>query len=187
MDQLALLRSVPLFAELKDQEMQVLSEAASFYRYPKNSMIVLAQEEGNTLFIIGKGRVKVSIQSEDGREIVLSLLVCHSRGHVKMARGTTGKVSMTFGAGIRDHVWYGSHVHADQPREVVRCISYRTSCIVLKPCSLAWEVQLGESHVRQNPTKPCCLSLSVSQTGQTAKGTYWPSDRQRISQSALRA
>lgn len=74
MDQLALLRSVPLFSGLQDREVQALSDAAHFHRYPKNSMIVLAQEEGNTLFIIGKGRVKVSIQSEDGREVVLSIL-----------------------------------------------------------------------------------------------------------------
>lgn len=74
MDQIALLRTVPLFSELKEQKLRALSEAANFHRYPKNSMIVLAQEEGNTLFIISKGRVKVSIQSEDGREIVLSIL-----------------------------------------------------------------------------------------------------------------
>lgn len=74
MDPIALLRGVPLFSELKEQELQVLSKVTGFHRYPRDSMIMLAQEEGNTLFIISKGRVKVSIQSEDGREIVLSIL-----------------------------------------------------------------------------------------------------------------
>ena len=72
--QITLLRKVPLFAGLKEEEFRALVEVTILRRFRKNSLILVAEEEGSTLFIIHKGRVKVSILSEDGREIVLSIL-----------------------------------------------------------------------------------------------------------------
>ncbi|MCK5119282.1 MAG: Crp/Fnr family transcriptional regulator, partial [Candidatus Latescibacteria bacterium] len=51
-----------------------LAEVTARKTFQRHSVILLAEEEGNSLFIIQKGRVKVSILSEDGREIVLTLL-----------------------------------------------------------------------------------------------------------------
>jgi len=70
---IALLRKVPLFTGLKEEELRSLAEVTALRKFQKHSVILLAEEEGNTLFIIHKGKVKVSILSEDGREIVLSI------------------------------------------------------------------------------------------------------------------
>ncbi|MCK5733144.1 MAG: Crp/Fnr family transcriptional regulator [Candidatus Latescibacteria bacterium] len=69
-----LLRRVSLFSGLKEDELDALAEVTARKTFQRHSVILLAEEEGNSLFIIQKGRVKVSILSEDGREIVLTLL-----------------------------------------------------------------------------------------------------------------
>lgn len=69
-----LLRRVTLFSGLKEEELEALANVTTKKAFEKHSVILLAEEEGNSLFIIQKGRVKVSILSEDGREIVLTLL-----------------------------------------------------------------------------------------------------------------
>ncbi|MFA6108373.1 MAG: Crp/Fnr family transcriptional regulator [Candidatus Latescibacterota bacterium] len=74
MDTRAFLRQVPLFECLSDDELQVLSSATIARTFTRDSVIILAEEEGDTLFIIRRGQVKVSIVSEDGREVILSLL-----------------------------------------------------------------------------------------------------------------
>jgi CRP/FNR family transcriptional regulator/CRP/FNR family cyclic AMP-dependent transcriptional regulator len=68
------LRNVSLFESLNDDELQALSELAFTRSFGKDGIIILAEEEGDTLFIIKKGQVKVSIVSEEGREVILSLL-----------------------------------------------------------------------------------------------------------------
>ncbi|MCK5526336.1 MAG: cyclic nucleotide-binding domain-containing protein, partial [Candidatus Latescibacteria bacterium] len=65
-----LLRRVSLFSGLKEDELDALAEVTARKTFQRHSVILLAEEEGNSLFIIQKGRVKVSILSEDGREIV---------------------------------------------------------------------------------------------------------------------
>jgi CRP/FNR family cyclic AMP-dependent transcriptional regulator len=42
--------------------------------YIKDQIILIEEEAGNTLFLIQKGRVKVSRMSDDGREVILSIL-----------------------------------------------------------------------------------------------------------------
>jgi CRP/FNR family transcriptional regulator/CRP/FNR family cyclic AMP-dependent transcriptional regulator len=68
------LRQVSLFESLSDEELEELSSAAFTRTFGKDSVIILAEEEGDTLFIIKRGQVKVSIVSEEGREVILSLL-----------------------------------------------------------------------------------------------------------------
>ena len=69
-----LLKNVPLFRELKEDELEALASVALYKNFPKNTVILLAEEEGDTLFIIDKGKVKVTILSEDGRELILDIL-----------------------------------------------------------------------------------------------------------------
>jgi len=68
------LRNVSLFESLNDEEIEALSDVTFTRTFGKDSVIILAEEEGDTLFIIKKGQVKVSIVSEEGREVILSLL-----------------------------------------------------------------------------------------------------------------
>ena len=68
------LRQVALFAGLEDDQLRTLAKVTVTRTFPKESFIILADEEGDALFVIAKGQVKVSLVSEDGREVILSLL-----------------------------------------------------------------------------------------------------------------
>lgn len=71
---ISLLRAVPLFEALGDEDLQAIERVAITRSYDKDQVIILAEEEGDAMFIIGSGQVKVSIVSEDGREVILSML-----------------------------------------------------------------------------------------------------------------
>ena len=66
--------NVPLFEELEGKDLDAIAKVAISRSYSKGNIIILAEEEGDTLFIISQGQVKVSIVSEDGREAILALL-----------------------------------------------------------------------------------------------------------------
>ena len=68
------LRNVSLFESLNAEELEALAQMTITRTFSKDNVIILAEEEGDALFIIEKGRVKVSIVSEDGREVILSML-----------------------------------------------------------------------------------------------------------------
>ena len=53
---------------------QAISELTITRRFPKDGVVLLAEEEGDTLFIIVKGKVKVTSLAEDGREVIFSIL-----------------------------------------------------------------------------------------------------------------
>jgi CRP/FNR family cyclic AMP-dependent transcriptional regulator len=74
MSHVSFLRQVGLFESLDDAEIDALSELTFTRTFTKETVIILAEEEGDTLFIIKNGQVKVSIVSEEGREVILSLL-----------------------------------------------------------------------------------------------------------------
>ncbi len=69
-----LLKLVPLFSSLKDEELDTILNHSSKVNYPKNKIIFLEEEEGNELYMILKGRVKVVRISESGEEITLAVL-----------------------------------------------------------------------------------------------------------------
>ena len=70
-----LLRRVPLFEGLDDSELGAFSQVALLRKFPRERVVIMAEDEGDTLFVIHSGQVKVSIVSEDGREVILSILV----------------------------------------------------------------------------------------------------------------
>lgn len=72
-----LLREVSLFEGLSENELRALGEVAITRQYPKGNVILLAEEEGDTMYVILRGKVKISIISEDGREIILEIFQEH--------------------------------------------------------------------------------------------------------------
>jgi len=74
MDERELLRTVPLFSELSDDAINSLSRLATRRRYPKDTVVFFENEEGDCLFMILEGRIKVTILGDDGREIILTML-----------------------------------------------------------------------------------------------------------------
>ena len=69
-----LLKNVPLFGDLGGDEVYSLAEISMVRQVAEDAIILLADEEGDTLFVIVSGRVKVTVMSEDGREVILSIL-----------------------------------------------------------------------------------------------------------------
>jgi len=69
-----LLRGIPLFAELDDEELDAIARLVKVRSYPKKMLVVQEGEPGNSMFIIISGSVKVSSYAADGREVVLSIL-----------------------------------------------------------------------------------------------------------------
>jgi CRP-like cAMP-binding protein len=74
MDERELLRQVPLFSELNEQDVASLARLATRRRYPKDTVVFFEHEEGDFFFMILEGRIKVTILGDDGREIILSML-----------------------------------------------------------------------------------------------------------------
>lgn len=68
------LKNIPIFSELSDRDLQKVSQVASKQRYHKDNLILIEEEVGSTMFIILSGRVKISRITDDGREVILSIL-----------------------------------------------------------------------------------------------------------------
>ncbi|MEJ2535937.1 MAG: Crp/Fnr family transcriptional regulator [Calditrichia bacterium] len=67
-------KNIPLFSELSDKDLEKIIQVASKQKYHKDNLILLEEEVGSTMFIILNGRVKISRISDDGREVILSIL-----------------------------------------------------------------------------------------------------------------
>ena len=68
------LKYVPIFADLDNETIDKISKLGKMKTFIKDSVIFLEQESGSALFVIANGKVKVSRVSEDGREIILTIL-----------------------------------------------------------------------------------------------------------------
>lgn len=64
----------PLFAGLNENERQLLTQAARKKTYPKNTIILSEGDTTDSLYMVCKGQVKVSIVDEYGKEVILALL-----------------------------------------------------------------------------------------------------------------
>jgi CRP-like cAMP-binding protein len=71
---LDILKQIPLFSELNDRDLDKVIHLASRQKYHKDNMILIEEEVGSTMFIILSGKVKISRISDDGREVILSIL-----------------------------------------------------------------------------------------------------------------
>jgi CRP/FNR family transcriptional regulator, cyclic AMP receptor protein len=69
-----LLKKVPLFSKLKDNEVAQIIDQCVTKTCKKDQVILVEEELGQTLFIILKGTVKISRTSEEGREVILTIL-----------------------------------------------------------------------------------------------------------------
>ncbi len=70
----AFLRQVSLFDGLSDKDLRELETVVRERSFRKNEVIFHAQEPGNALFVIKRGRVKISMDDRGGREIILRIL-----------------------------------------------------------------------------------------------------------------
>jgi CRP-like cAMP-binding protein len=73
-DPLDVLRTVPLFRQVPERDLLALAGLVRERRQPRGSLILTQGDEGEALFLIRTGQVKVSVVAEDGREVILSVL-----------------------------------------------------------------------------------------------------------------
>jgi len=74
MEMIDMLRKVPLFSELNEQELGAIAALTSSIEIRNKSIVVQEFDPGDSMYIILDGEVKVSTYSVDGREVVLALL-----------------------------------------------------------------------------------------------------------------
>jgi CRP/FNR family cyclic AMP-dependent transcriptional regulator len=68
------LRSYPLFAALKEEELDHLARITQYKVQPKYSFIYHCGEPSDRMFFLIKGVVKVGTHSSDGREVIKAIL-----------------------------------------------------------------------------------------------------------------
>ena len=68
------LLSVPIFSDLTGQHLVAMASMVQLRRYPKGAFILGQHEVGTNMFILLSGRVKVSLASPEGKELVLNYL-----------------------------------------------------------------------------------------------------------------
>lgn len=67
-------RKISIFENLSDNELISLMEIVIYKEYSKNYTIVRHNDMGDAMFIILDGSVKVSLFSENGREVILDII-----------------------------------------------------------------------------------------------------------------
>ena len=70
----ALLKKFDLFSELDERELELIAAVAKPRRYDKDEVVFHADERGDVFCLIISGRVKVTMISPEGKEIILSML-----------------------------------------------------------------------------------------------------------------
>jgi len=69
-----LLKRVPLFAKMRDVEVAQITDQCVHRDCREGDVILVEEEAGQTLFIILKGTVKITRTSDEGREVILTML-----------------------------------------------------------------------------------------------------------------
>lgn len=68
------LRYVPIFSELEDNTLEQIAKLGARKNFSKDSVVLFEHESGAALFVIIKGKAKVSRVSDDGKEVILTIL-----------------------------------------------------------------------------------------------------------------
>jgi CRP/FNR family cyclic AMP-dependent transcriptional regulator len=68
-----ILKNIPIFSSLNENELHQLTEAAIKKIFPKNTVLISEGDETDSLYIICSGKVKAIINDENGREVILSI------------------------------------------------------------------------------------------------------------------
>jgi|WetSurMetagenome_2_1015567.scaffolds.fasta_scaffold122086_2 CRP/FNR family transcriptional regulator, cyclic AMP receptor protein len=68
------LSEVPIFSDLDKDTLEKIVSLGKRKSYIKENLILLEEDIGSALFVIAKGKVKVSRLSSDGREVILTIL-----------------------------------------------------------------------------------------------------------------
>jgi CRP/FNR family cyclic AMP-dependent transcriptional regulator len=73
-DAAAALAAVPMFAAASERDVRTLADAAFARRLARGQVLFVAGEPSEHLFVVRQGRLKVSVGSEHGDELVLTVV-----------------------------------------------------------------------------------------------------------------
>jgi CRP-like cAMP-binding protein len=65
------LKTIPMFSDLSDESLRTLADIVVVRRFNKGSLIVGQGDAGTCMYLLMSGRVKVSLASDEGKELVL--------------------------------------------------------------------------------------------------------------------
>ena len=68
------LKYVPIFSDLDEKTLEQISKLGIRKPFKKEAVILFEHETGSALFVIIEGKVKVSRVSDDGKEVILTIL-----------------------------------------------------------------------------------------------------------------
>lgn len=68
------LKYVPIFSDLDIETLEKISKLGIRKTFKKDSVVLFEHETGSALFVIVEGKVKVSRVSDDGKEVILTIL-----------------------------------------------------------------------------------------------------------------
>jgi CRP/FNR family cyclic AMP-dependent transcriptional regulator len=68
------LASIPMFSDASAENLDTLAGMVQFRRYSKGAFIIGQNEVGTCMYLLVSGRVKVSLASPEGKELVLNYL-----------------------------------------------------------------------------------------------------------------
>ncbi|HYT85445.1 MAG TPA: cyclic nucleotide-binding domain-containing protein, partial [Burkholderiales bacterium] len=69
-----LLRNVPLFSALPEQQLVLLTSAVSRRSFTRGTTIIAAGDVTESLYVVVSGRLKVMMSDDEGREVILAIL-----------------------------------------------------------------------------------------------------------------
>ncbi len=69
-----MIRDIPLFSGLDEEQISLLEHAVIRKKIPKNTVVVLQDDTTDSMYIIESGSVRVMMNDEEGREITLAIL-----------------------------------------------------------------------------------------------------------------
>jgi CRP/FNR family cyclic AMP-dependent transcriptional regulator len=68
------LKEITLFNGLSEDELAILEQSANKKLFPRNTILVSEGDTTDSLYVICSGKVKVIINDDEGREVILSVL-----------------------------------------------------------------------------------------------------------------
>jgi len=69
-----LLRNVPLFSVLPENQLALLTGVVSRKSFPRGTTIIAAGDVTESLYVVISGRMKVMMSDDEGREVILAML-----------------------------------------------------------------------------------------------------------------
>jgi len=68
------LLGIPIFSDLSGDHLDAMASMVQLRRYPKGAFIVGQNEAGRCMYLLISGRVKISLASPEGKELVLNYI-----------------------------------------------------------------------------------------------------------------